>query len=154
MKSITTGMFGLLALAAMLFSFTPRLGGEGFEIFINGKPVLKQYNKEMNEVKTLQASTFSSNDVLSIKYYHCGKVAKNRVVSIRDGQGRLLKEFRFRDAAGQMDEMSCGVKELTVLKKPGTGTLQLYYTSSELPEGRLLAAISFSGDTGHASAKR
>ncbi len=154
MKSIISKTFGLLALAAMLFSFTTRFGGEGFEISINGKPVLKQYNKEMNEIKTLQVNELSPTDLLTIKYYHCGKVAKNRVVTIKDGQGKPLKEFRFKDAADQMGEMSCGIKELIGLKKSGIQTLQLYYASSELPDGRLLASVSFTGGNDRVSVKR
>lgn len=154
MKSIISKTLALLTLAAMLLSFTPRWGGEGFEIAVNGRPLLKQYNKEMNEIKTLQLNELAPNDVLSIKYYHCGKVAKNRVVSIKDGQGKLMKEFHFKDAADQMGEMSCGVKELLVLKKSGARVLQLYYASSELPDGRLLASVSFNGSSDHASVKR
>lgn len=151
MKSIISKTFGLVALAAMLLSFTPRFGGEGFEIAVNGKTVLKQYNKEMNEIRTLQVNELAPNDLLTIRYYHCGKVAKNRVVTIKDGQGKLLKAFRFKDSPDQMGEMSCSVKELLGLKKAGISVLQLYYASSELPDGRLLASVSFTGGSDHAN---
>jgi hypothetical protein len=150
MKSIISKTSGLLALAVMLLSFTPRFGGEGYEIFLNGKPVLKQYNKEMNAIRTLQINELAPNDLLTIRYYHCGKVAKNRVVSIKDGQGKLLKEFWFKDAFIEMGDMNCTVKELTGLKKGRI--LQIHYASSELPGGRQLALLSFSGNNDHAKA--
>ena len=95
MRSIISKTFTLAAIAATLLSFTTHFGGEGFEISLNGKVVLKQYNKELEEIKTLQLSSASPDDLLTIRYYHCGKVAKNRIVTIKDGQNKIIKEWRF-----------------------------------------------------------
>jgi len=151
MKSIISKTLTLVAIAAMLVSFTPNFGGEGFEISLNGKVLLKQYNKEMNQLKTLQLNAAAPNDVLTIRYYHCGKVGKNRVVTIKDGDGKILKEFLFRDVATEMGEMTCKVKDLLSLKKASNTVLKLYYASSELPDGRQLAAVSFAGGRDNAS---
>ena len=151
MKSIISKTFALVAIAVSLLSFTPNFGGEGFEISLNGKVVLKQYNKELDVVKTLQLSAAAPDDQLTIRYYHCGKVAKNRVVSIRDGQNKLLKEWHFKDVEIPFGEMTCKVQELINLKKGSNQVLKLYYASSELPDGRQLATVSLTGGQDHAA---
>ena len=96
----------------------------------------------MKTVKNLQLNQTSANDQLTIKYHHCGWVGKNRIVTIKDGQNKLLKEWRFEDVAMPVAGMSCSVKDILSLKKGATGTVRLYYSSSELPKGRLLASVT------------
>ena len=150
MKSISK-MFTLVAIAATLFSFTSNFGGEGFEISLNGKVVLKQFGKEMDAAKTLQLSSASPSDLLTIRYHHCGKVAKNRVVTIKDEQNKTLKEWKFKDVAAPYGEMTCKMQDLIGLKKGDAQVLKLYYSSSELPNGRQLAAVSLQGKQDHAA---
>jgi hypothetical protein len=151
MKSIISKTFTLAAIAVTLLSFTSNVGGEGFEISLNGKVVLQQFGKDMDEVKTLQLTAASPNDQLSIRYHHCGKVGKNRIVTIKDGQDKLLKEFKFKDVQTPYGEMSCKVQDLLRLKKGNNTVLKLYYSSSELPNGRQLATVSLSGIQDHAA---
>lgn len=141
MKSIISKTLALFALAATLFSFTPKPGGEGFEIFLNNQVVLQQFGKEMNSVKNLDLGQASSNDKLLIKYYHCGKAGTHRVISIKDGLNNVLKVFRFTDAANPVATMSVPVKDILSLKKGNSNTLKLFYSSAELPEGRILTCI-------------
>lgn len=139
----------LLALSTALLSFISRVntatapfGGEGFEIYINNKLVLQQYGKEMNTVKTISLQEARAGDQLAIRYYHCGKAAKNRVVTIRDDQQKLLKQWKFEDSKNETSRMSCSVKEIMALPKLNPDrSLLLYYSSSELPAGRHLATI-------------
>jgi hypothetical protein len=138
-------MFRVLASGALftfLFSFSSGTGGEGFEIYLNNKLLLQQYGSQMDAVKSLQLDQSSYNDQLTIRYHHCGKVGKNRSITIRDGGNKILKEWHFADVAGTDAAMSCKVKDILGLKK-GNGkiTLNLYYTSSELPKGRMLASV-------------
>jgi len=154
MKSIISKTCMLVAVATMLFSFAPNFGGEGFEISLNGKVLVQQFGKNMDVVKTLNLETASPNDLLTIRYHHCGKVGKNRVIAIKDGQGKLLKEWRFKDVAEPVGEMSCKVQDLLNLKKGNDAVLKLYYASTELPNGRQLAAVSFAGKADHASLKK
>lgn len=142
MKSIISNTLGWAAICAVLFSFSPRPGGEGFEIYLNNKVVLQQYGNEMNTVKSLQLNQSSANDQLTIKYHHCGRIGKNRVVTIRDGQNKVLKEWRFEDVSVPVAGMTCNVKDIFNLNKGMTGTIKLYYSSSELPNGRLLASVT------------
>jgi hypothetical protein len=63
MKKIISKTFALVAIAAAILSFTTNspAGGEGFEIFVNGKVVLQQFGKNMDNVKTLQLNPASYN---------------------------------------------------------------------------------------------
>ena len=141
MKSVISKTMTLIVMCATLFSFSPKPGGEGFEIYLNNKVVLQQYGSEMNSIKNLQLDQNSYNDQLTIKYYHCGKVGKNRIITIKDGQNKLLKEFRYADAATPVGAMALNVKDIMTLKKGNNITVKLFYSSSELTNGRLLTSI-------------
>ncbi|MEO6730724.1 MAG: hypothetical protein ABIN01_05870 [Ferruginibacter sp.] len=140
MKSIISKTMMLVAIAATLVSFT-NFGGEGFEIYLDNKIVLQRFGNTLNEVTSLQLNQQSANSQLTIKYHHCGKVGKSRVITIKDGQDKILKQWRFNDAATPVAAMNCNVKDILTLKKGTEAILKLYYSSSELPNGRLLTNI-------------
>lgn len=152
MKSIISKAMVLVAIAATLLSFSSNFGGEGFEISLNGKLLLQQFGKDLNTVKTLQINPGSPNDQLTIRYHHCGRVGKNRVVTIKDAQDKLVKEWRFADAASALSDMSCPVKEIVGNKK-GNTVFKLYYSSTELPNGRQLASVVVGNNNAVASRK-
>lgn len=141
MKSIISKAMMLVAIAAALLSFSPKFGGEGFEISLNGKVLLQQYGKDMNTLKTLQLNGDSPSDKLIIRYYHCGRPGKNRIVIIKDKQDKIVKEWHYGDAADAMTGMSCSVKDIVGLKKSNDNVFKLYYSSSELPNGRQLVSV-------------
>src|SRR5262245_44322990 len=138
-KSLIAKTSLLLLGAFTLLSFTPPRGGEGFEIYLNGKLVVQKFGNQLNDVKSLQLDPGSANDELTIKYFHCGQIGKNRSLTIRDGQNKILKEWHFTD--GKTD-MTCKVKDIIGTKKAnGTVTLNLFYSSNELPKGRQIASL-------------
>ncbi len=142
--------FLLVTISTIFLSFTPvnNWGGEGFEVYLNNKLVLQKYGNKMDNVQNLQLDKVSPNDQLIIKYSHCGDIGKNRVITIKDGQNKVLKEFRYKDADKAVRVqygISCPLKELLKLKKGTTNTFKLYYSASQLPEGRLLTNICFEG---------
>ncbi len=139
MKQIISKTTVMLAIAVTMASFT-NLGGEGFEISLNNKVVVQQFGKPAG-INSLRLNRYSANDQLKIKYYHCGHIAKNRTVSIKDGKNKVLKEWHFADAATPVAAMLCDVKDILNLSKGNVGVLRLYYASSELPDGRLLTNI-------------
>ncbi len=130
-----------VALCAILFSFSTNKGGEGFEISLNNKVVLQQYGSDLKTVKTLKLDHAADNDQLSIRYHHCGRVGKNRTITIKDGQDKVLKQWNFTDASNAAASMSCKVKDILGLRNGKNTILKLYYSSSELPKGRLLTSI-------------
>lgn len=141
MKSIIAKATLLLTFCTALFSFT-KFGGEGYEIYLNNKVMIQKYgNAEMNAIQSLQLSQGDADDQIVVKYHHCGKVAKSRVLTIKDGQNKVLKQFNYADIPSPMAGMALNVKELFSLKKGSNGTFHLYYSSSELPHERLLTTI-------------
>lgn len=148
MKKILAKAFALLLISTALFSFTSLPGGEGFEVYLNNKLVLQCYGNQMNTPQVLRFTEgFSAKDELSIKYHHCGKVGKNRVLTVRNEDDKILKEIRFADSDNASAAMHCKVTEILGLKKGDNSVLKLYYASSELPRGRLLASLVTSGRT-------
>ena len=141
MKSMISKTMMFVALSATLFSFSPKPGGEGFEISLNNQVLIHRFGTEINALNNLPINQAAANDQLIIKYYHCGKVGENRMVTIKDGQNNVLKEFHYADVATTNSAMSLPVKNILDLKKSNTG-LKLYYSSSELPDGRLLTNIN------------
>jgi hypothetical protein len=136
----------LLTVSVVLFSFSSdksKFGGEGFEVYLNDKLILQQYGKDMDIVKNVQLDQAASNGQLAIRYYHCGKPGKSRIVTIKDEQNTVLKEWKFGDAKDASAKVSCSVKDILTLPKIKTGKkVNLYYTASELPNGRLLATLT------------
>ena len=138
----------LIMLSIVLFSFTLKtaeavFGGEGFEVYVNNKLVLQQFGKEINTVKTVQLDQTASNGELAIRYFHCGQAGKSRVVTIKDEQNVVLKEWKFGDTKDASTKLCCNVKDILALPKLKSGKkVNLYYSSSELPKGRLLAILT------------
>jgi hypothetical protein len=136
-------VIALGAVCAALFSFNTPFGGEGFEIYLNNKLVVQHYGTPTKAVKNLQLDESSYNDQLTIKYHHCGRVGKNRIVTLKDEKNNVLKQWNFANANDATNAMTCKVKDIIDLqKKNGSKTINLFYSSSELPEGRLLAALT------------
>ncbi len=150
MKSINKKQIGittlLMAFCATLFSFSTPKGGEGFEIYLNSKLVVQQFGAKMNDVQTINLDQKLSNSQLSVKYFHCGQAGKNRSITIRDDKNKILKEWKYTNTAAASIAISdaamvCKVSDILGLQKNNTAKLSLYYTSAELPKGRLLANI-------------
>lgn len=142
MKSIFRNSIAVVATAAVLLAFSPEFGGEGFEISLNSKVLIQKYGPNINDVNSLQLDQSSLNGELTVKYHHCGKIGKNRVISMRDGQDKIVKEWRFTDAREPVGPMTCKVKDILALKKANSSYFKMYYSSTELPKGRLLTGIA------------
>ncbi len=142
MKSIISKTIALLTICATLFSFSPKPGGEGFEIYLNNKLLFQKFGSDMTNIQSLQLTPDANAGNIIIKYHHCGKVGKNRIVTIKDTQNKTLKEFRYADAGTPVAAMSLPVKEILNLQKAKSSSLKLFYSSTELPNGRILASIS------------
>jgi hypothetical protein len=140
-KKIPALLVVLVTTCFTLLSFTSPKGGEGFEIYLDNKVVLQKFGNQMNTVSILELDAVAMNGQLQVKYHHCGRVGKNRVIIITNGEAKVLKQWRYDDTKEQAASMSCSVKEIITLQHAGTEKLNLYYSSSELPGGRLLVSI-------------
>jgi len=149
-NSLVTVKSMLILFCATLFSFSSKKGGDSFEIWLNGKRVLQQYVHVAKGVQTLQLTQASDNDKLDVYYNHCGQTGKSRLITIKDEKDRPLKVWKFTDATGN-NAMSFKLKDILSLRKSKTTKLSLFYSSHELPDGRLLAIIDSGNETGIAS---
>jgi len=132
----------LLLVCATLFSFSPKRGGDSFEIVFNGKRVLQQFVYASKGIQTIQLTQTSDNDKVDIYYSHCGQVGKNRYITIKNEKDQPIKVWKFADAVDNNAAMSFKLKDILCLKKNKTDKLNLFYSSSELPAGRTLATIA------------
>jgi hypothetical protein len=144
-KSLWTKSLMLLALFATLTSFSGNWGGDSYQVYVNGKLVMDQYVHGQKGIKTIALQQANANDQVSVVYSHCGAAGKSRTISLRDGNNKVLKQWTFDDAGTNGSKpamMSCkAIEILNVKKTSGLDRVNLFYTSKELPEGRLLAYI-------------
>lgn len=138
----------LIALSAFLFSFSEKIGGDSYTIYLNDKLLLQEYVHGAKGVKSISLAESSSNDVLNVNYSHCGKIGVARNIVIKDAQQKVLKTWNFADVSGNaLPTMGFRVKEILVLQKNKGSKLNLVYSSKELPNGKLLAVIEIPDDT-------
>ena len=135
-------LIALASLCAVLFSFGTK-GGDVFEIYLNGKRVCQQFVYVAKNAKTLELFAANDNDKIDVSYLHCGRVGTKRMLSFRNEKAELVKQLKFADASDNHSFMSFYRRDVA---KDKNTRLNVYYTSSELPEGRLLATLSGSGN--------
>lgn len=128
--------------SVLFFSFTRPDGGEGFEVYVGNKLVLQQFGSDMNTVKTIPVSQAQSGEKITVKYYHCGQPGKNRTLTVKNQQNKIVKQWKYADAAQANAGMSCPVSDLIDLQKNGNEMLCMYYSSSELKAEKKLAIIA------------
>ncbi len=128
----------MLVSILLLQSFSAKPGGEGFEIFLNNKPVVQQYGTDMNDIKTIQLNRDLANNKMTLKYYHCGRSGKNRIVEIRNDQNKTINIYHYPDTT-PITAMEVPLNE--IIKVKTATNFKLFYSSSELPKGRVLASL-------------
>lgn len=133
----------MIVLGTVLFSFSERVGGDHFSIHLNERLLLKVFVFEEKGVKNIALTSADPNDVLRVRYSHCGKTGVKRALAIQDSHKRTLKRWSF--AGNASPEMMVSMKEiLSVAKKSRVENLQLVYSAVEIPEGMTLASFSAS----------
>ncbi|HEY1022400.1 MAG TPA: hypothetical protein VGE06_08795 [Flavisolibacter sp.] len=119
-------------------SFSGKWGGDIFAIYLNGKQVLRQVVHTEPSVKTLSLVSGNEKDKIDVLYSHCGQAGKSRVITIRNEKNELVKKLSFGDGSDDQSLMGFHRKDLGNAKQT---KVSLYYSSSELPAGKLLARI-------------
>jgi len=140
MKSLITKAMALAGICTALVSFAAMPGGEGFEILLNNKVIVQKFGTDVTKTESMVFSQQSPGDQLIVKYYHCGKAGKNRIIAVKNDHDKILKEFLYGDASTGAAGMSLKLKDIITLKK-GNNPLKLFYSSSELPNGRVLVSF-------------
>ena len=131
----------LAATFIFLQSFSYKWGGDYFKVMLNGRVVTEQYLARPVPMSALSLTSSNKNDLLTIYYSHCGQAGKDRSISIKDGNGKILKEWRFNDSKSQ--QMQLAVAEIlnASLKQ---NAVTLYYASKEVPTGRQIITLNLS----------
>jgi hypothetical protein len=142
--NLFTGMF-IISSCVLLSSFSDKKGGDKFEIYVNGRLVMEQFVTTAKTIQTLDLGKNAPNQNIDVYYSHCGKTGTGRSITIRNARNQVLKQWQFADVNSR-SAMSCHVKDILALQKNKDANLNLYYSSKELPEGRLLAVIKTSGE--------
>ncbi|MBC7851560.1 MAG: hypothetical protein H7Y31_17580 [Chitinophagaceae bacterium] len=149
MKKRFAALLLIAGLVSSLSSFTTPFGGEGFQIYIDNKLVVERFGPKMSEVQTLKLEEFAPNAKLTVKYWHCNQVGKDRAITLKDADQKVLKQYKYKDATEKLSAMNCNLYDIALLQK-STKLINLYYASDEAPQGRLLVTI----DVNRALAKK
>ena len=129
----------LLSLAAALFAFS-EVGGDSYTIYLGDKLMMKEHVMANRPIRNIEVKGENVEDVLRVYYSHCGKTGVERSVTVNDRNKKVLKTWSFSDN----DDMEVNLRDV-VSAAGNSNTLQLVYTSRELPGGKVLAGISLHG---------
>jgi hypothetical protein len=130
-----------ITLVVALSSFTVRVGGESYTIHLNNKLVAEHYLTSKAVTPSVALNQAESNDDLSVYYNECGKIGKERKLTIKDDNGKVLKTWSFVNASGEHTPMVCKVKDILALKQKGDNSVRLYYASKGVTSERFLAEL-------------
>jgi hypothetical protein len=137
----TLYLTGFLFASVIALSFSkPDTGGEGFQVLLNDELVFQHFGPAGKHISFIDLQKANATDNISVKYYHCGTIAKNSVLTIRNDKKDILKKWLFSMADSKITQANCAAGEIFKLDKEKTG-LNLYFSSADVPEGRLLAGI-------------
>jgi len=150
-KSILIRSLILVTISSAIFSFSAKFGGDVFEIYLNNKLISQQFVTRHEAVKTLQLDQSVSDALVIVKYSHCGVTGTARHIILKDENNAVVKEWTFADAKDNDNNMSCKVKDILALKNSYGSKFNLYYSSKELPGGRLIASVVVNTDTKRSS---
>jgi hypothetical protein len=144
MKSKVIILSTLLAVFCLsLVSFSPRPGGEHYRIYINKKLIMEKFVSNNMTAAYLTLTQGNVNDKIEIMYDHCGQTGTSRHLVIKDENNRIVKDLKFADAKGADIMMSFEAKEILSLQKSDKPSkLKLYYSSKEMPSGKLLTILA------------
>jgi hypothetical protein len=144
-KKIGRGL-ALVSLLAM-FSWTFPFGGDSLEIFLNKKLVFRQLMYKNESLKTVTLSPEAAKQQMEINYRHCGAVGKSRVLLLKNLQNKIVRSWHFTDVESRDASMVVNVQDIIQRMKHSGDRIHLYYTSKELPGGKLLADIIYQPQT-------
>jgi hypothetical protein len=139
-KTMAIKVLALAVLFVTTSSFSGSWGGDSYRIYVNNKLVMDQIVYNQTSVKTLSLDQRSPNDEISVFYSHCGKAGNARHIIIKNNDEKVLKTWNFANTTSEKAPMVCKARDIVGLQK-GNEKLALFYSSKELPDGKMLASI-------------
>ena len=148
MKQFINGFSGIkllafVALSAVLFSFYG-IGGEGYTIRIGDRLLIEKHVTLKSVVPNFSLSQGDVDEELFVYYSHCGKIGMSRSIAIKDNRNTVLKEWKYADVVSGNAPMVCKVKDILALQREAGRSVQLVYSSKEIPSGKVLANVTLS----------
>ena len=144
LKSTIQNILIMLALGLSATAYTPKLGLDSYEIYLNDKLIMKQFVNHPLNLRTLRLENASPQDELWVKYTHCTNkgAGSDRSIVLSDDKGHQLTEWKFANSGAGNKPMKVSVGELLRMEKEHKDhQISLYYKSNELPKGELLAHL-------------
>jgi len=135
-------ILALVAFCLTIGTLRAKAGIDSYEIYLNNQLLLRQSVLKPFNLQNLPLQNAKPEDQLIIKYSQCNapdKCGKGRSLLLKDAAGKVVKEWKFADAAGD-NTMVIPMKELLPLLK--SNTLGLYYVARDRPNGQILADLS------------
>jgi len=130
------------ALCAVMSAFAPMPGAHSFQVYLDDKIVADQYMKASHIAPKIIIDPAENHKQLVLKYSECGRTVSGRVISIKDNNDKLLKEWKFDGTTKAFeDPMTFNIKDLVALKQKSSNTLKLYYASADFPGGQHVVTL-------------
>jgi hypothetical protein len=142
-KIFPVGMFAAFLSVILFSSAKPAPGGDVYSIYLNDKMLAQYFVYDKKEIPQIQLSSQSGSDKVQVEYSHCGVSGKERVITILNNENKMVKTWKFPDVNGKNSRMSLPMQEVNTALKGNQQALKLYYTSKEIPEGKMLAVINY-----------
>ena len=139
-RSAAVKVLALAVLFATTSSFSGTWGGDSYRVYVNNKLVLEEFVYNQKSIKSISLDQRSPGDEISVYYSHCGKAGHARHITIKDADTKALKVWNFGDGTNAKEAMTWKAKDVMGLTKNGA-KLGMFYSSKELPDGKMLASI-------------
>lgn len=131
----------LILAVIYLQSFSTNGGGDYYKVLLNGRLVAEQYLTKPVTLKALSLNAANQNDKLTVYFSHCGKAGLSRSITLKNENGKTLKEWKFNDSPSEQMQLPVGEVLNASLKQ---NSVMLYYASKEIPSGRQLITLNLS----------
>ena len=141
-KRSTLSLLSMLLTGVVLLSFVTPRGGDHYQVYLNKKLIFQEYVTLGNHARSVQVDRDNYNGEIDVVYSHCGEAGKSRVIKITDTENNVLKQWSFGNGKDHKAAMNFKVKEILLAQKDNpVNKLNVYYTSEQLPKGKLLTSI-------------
>ncbi len=136
-----------VALCSILFAFASFTGAHNVQVYLDDKLVIDHYVDSRTIAPKILVDPAENYGQLIVRYNECGRTVTGRMITIKNDENKVLKEWRFEgSSSGLENPMQISVKEITGLKQKGTNSVNLYYSSNDFREGLKIASLVLGGE--------
>lgn len=136
---LLVSLFSLISLLVL----AEKYGVDTYEIYLNDQLMMRNALDKPLSLRNLKLTDANMNDQLIIRYRECHAPksgVKDRVISLRDESGKVVKEWNFDDGENS-SAMTIPVKEILQAKESAGESLTFIYSSGTLGRAQKLALM-------------